>query len=85
MQPTISNKIFAYLSSLGVDRVFLVPGGGNMFLVDAVGSETGIEFVPTHHEQAAVIAAEYYARRTGRLGVALVTTGPGSTNAITGI
>ena len=85
MQPTISNKIFAYLSSLGVDRVFLVPGGGNMFLVDAAGSETGIEFVPTHHEQAAVIAAEYYARRTGRLGVALVTTGPGSTNAITGI
>jgi len=85
MQQTISNKIFAYLSSLGVDRVFLVPGGGNMFLVDAVGSETGIEFVPTHHEQAAVIAAEYYARRTGRLGVALVTTGPGSTNAITGI
>ena len=40
MQPTISNKIFAYLSSLGVDRVFLVPGGGNMFLVDAAGSET---------------------------------------------
>ncbi len=85
MQSTISNKIFAYLSSLGVDRVFLVPGGGNMFLVDAAGAEPGIEFVPTHHEQAAVIAAEYYARRTGRLGVALVTTGPGSTNAITGI
>ena len=85
MQQTISNKIFSYLSSLGVDRVFLVPGGGNMFLVDALGSESGIEFVPTHHEQAAVIAAEYYARRTGRLGVALVTTGPGSTNAITGI
>lgn len=85
MQKTISNKIFSYLSSLGVDRVFLVPGGGNMFLVDALGSESGIEFVPTHHEQAAVIAAEYYARRTGRLGVALVTTGPGSTNAITGI
>ena len=85
MQLTISNKIFAYLSSLGVDRVFLVPGGGNMFLVDAAGAEPEIEFVPTHHEQAAVIAAEYYARRTGRLGVALVTTGPGSTNAITGI
>ena len=85
MQSTISYKIFAYLSSLGVDRVFLVPGGGNMFLVDAAGVEPGIEFVPTHHEQAAVIAAEYYARRTGRLGVALVTTGPGSTNAITGI
>lgn len=85
MQKTISNKILSYIASLGVDRVFLVPGGGNMFLVDAAGSEPEIEFVPTHHEQAAVIAAEYYARRTGRLGVALVTTGPGSTNAITGI
>jgi len=82
---TISNCIMAYLADLGVDRVFLVPGGGNMFLVDAVGAEPRIEFVPTHHEQAAVIAAEYYARKTGRLGVAVVTTGPGSSNALTGI
>ena len=82
---TISNCIMAYLADLGVDRVFLVPGGGNMFLVDAVGADRRIEFVPTHHEQAAVIAAEYYARKTGRLGVAVVTTGPGSSNALTGI
>ena len=82
---TISNCIFNYLADLGVDRVFLVPGGGNMFLVDAVGSDPRIEFVPTHHEQAAVIAAEYYARKTGKLGVAVVTTGPGSSNALTGI
>ena len=56
-----------------------------MFLVDAVGSDPRIEFVPTHHEQAAVIAVEYYARKTGKLGVAVVTTGPGSSNALTGI
>jgi acetolactate synthase-1/2/3 large subunit len=82
---TISNGIFSFLADMGVDRVFLVPGGGNMFLVDAVGCEPRIEFVSTHHEQAAVIAAEYYSRKTGKLGVAVVTTGPGSSNAVTGI
>ena len=82
---TVSSNIFSYLADKGVDRVFLVPGGGNMFLIDAVGAEPRIEFIPTHHEQAAVIAAEYYSRKTGKLGVALVTTGPGSTNAVTGI
>ena len=82
---TLANQIFAFLQSKGVDRVFLVPGGGNMFLVDAVATQAGIEFVATHHEQSAVIAAEYYSRVSGKIGVALVTTGPGSTNAITGI
>ena len=55
------------------------------FLLDAAGNQDGIEVVPTHHEQAAVIAAEYYSRISGKLGVAVVTTGPGSTNAITGV
>lgn len=82
---TISNHIFSHLADGGVDCVFLVPGGGNMFLIDAVGTESRIKFVTTHHEQAAVIAAEYYSRKTGKLGVAVVTTGPGSTNAVTGI
>ena len=82
---TLANQIFAFLQSTGVDRVFLVPGGGNMFLVDAVATQAGIEFVATHHEQSAVIAAEYYSRVSGKIGVALVTTGPGSTNAVTGI
>ena len=82
---TLANQIFTFLQSTGVDRVFLVPGGGNMFLVDAVATQGGIEFVATHHEQSAVIAAEYYSRVSGKIGVALVTTGPGSTNAVTGI
>lgn len=82
---TVSNEIFKYIASLGVDRVFLVPGGGNMFLVDAAGTEKNIEVVVTHNEQAAVIAAEYYGRKTGKIGVAVVTTGPGSSNAVTGI
>ena len=56
-----------------------------MFLVDAAGLNPSIEVVATHHEQAAVIAAEYYARISGKTGVALVTTGPGASNAVTGI
>ena len=82
---TVANQIFEFLESIGVDRVFLVPGGGNMFLVDAVATQAGIEFIATHHEQSAVISAEYYSRVSGKIGVALVTTGPGSTNAVTGI
>ena len=82
---TLADEIFTIIQRLGTDKVFLVPGGGNMFLVDAAGNQDGIEIVPTHHEQAAVIAAEYYSRISGKLGVAVVTTGPGSTNAITGI
>ena len=85
IEKTNSLAIFDYLAGIGVTKVFLVPGGGNMFLVDAVGLQASIEFVPTHHEQAAVIAAEYYGRETGNLGVALVTTGPGSSNAVTGV
>jgi acetolactate synthase-1/2/3 large subunit len=65
--------------------VFFVPGGGSMYLVDALARNGSLEFVPNHHEQASAIAAEAYARVTGGLGVALVTTGPGGTNAITGV
>lgn len=82
---TLSNHLFAALEQLGLTRVFLVPGGGNMFLVDAAGTQNNIDVVPVHHEQAAVIAAEYYSRISGKLGVAVVTTGPGCTNAVTGI
>ena len=82
---TLSDEIFSIIKNLGTDKVFLVPGGGNMFLVDAAGNQDGIEVVSTHHEQAAIIAAEYYSRISGKLGVAVVTTGPGSTNAITGV
>ena len=82
---TVANQIFEFLESIGVNRVFLVPGGGNMFLVDAVATQAGIEFIATHHEQSAVISAEYYSRVSGKIGVALVTSGPGGTNAVTGI
>ena len=80
-----ADYIFAYVAEQGVDTVFMVPGGGAMYLVDALGQNPDIKFVPNLHEQASAIAAEAYSRINGRLGVALVTTGPGATNAITGV
>lgn len=82
---TISYLLFDYLASIGTKTVFLVPGGGNMFLVDAAGRHPEIKCICTHNEQAAVIAAESYSRINKEVGVALVTTGPGATNSITGI
>jgi acetolactate synthase I/II/III large subunit len=77
--------IASFLTEKGIRAVFLVPGGGNMFLVDAMGQAEGIDCIPNHHEQASVMAAECYARVTEGIGVALVTSGPGATNAITGV
>ena len=85
MTDTLSYVLMDYLSSIGVNKVFFVPGGGNMFLVDALGRHPKIDFISTHNEQAAVIAAEAYSRLSEKIGVALVTTGPGATNSITGI
>ena len=84
MKDTISYYLMDYFASLGLKKVFFVPGGGNMFLVDAIGRHPEIDFVSTHNEQAAVIAAEAYTRLTNSIGIALVTTGPGATNSITG-
>ncbi len=80
-----ADYIASYLVERGIKSVFLVPGGGNMFLVDAMGLAKGLEVVPNHHEQASAMAAEAYGRVTGGIGVALVTSGPGATNAITGV
>ena len=81
----LADYLFARVRGEGVDAVFLVPGGGAMYLVDALGQNHELRYVPTHHEQAAAIAAEAYSRINGHLGCALVTTGPGATNAITGV
>lgn len=79
-----ADYIASFLQERGIRSVFLVPGGGNMFLTDAMGQAEGLETVPMHHEQACAMAAEAYARVTEGVGVALVTSGPGATNAITG-
>ncbi len=82
----VSDYIFKYLVEHSSARtVFMLPGGGCMHLVDSLGRNRQLQYVCTLHEQAAVIAAEAYAQFTGDIGVALVTAGPGSTNAITGL
>jgi len=65
--------------------VFLVSGGGNMHLIDSLGKNPALKYVCNHHEQACTMAAEGYAKVSNMIGVAYVTTGPGGTNAITGV
>ena len=68
-----------------VDTVFMISGGGAMYLVDALGRREGIKYVSPLHEQAAAMAAEGYARIRNQPGVVLVTSGPGGGNAVTGV
>jgi acetolactate synthase-1/2/3 large subunit len=81
----VADYIADFITSLGVRHVFLLPGGGAMHLVDAVGKCPQIETVACLHEQAAAISAEAYARINENIGVCMVTTGPGATNAITAV
>lgn len=80
-----SDYIFQFLADKGVKHVFLVTGGGAMFLNDALGQEKRIKYICNLHEQACAMAAEGYARVSGMPGVINVTTGPGGTNALTGV
>lgn len=84
-QIRLADYVVDFVAKLGIRHIFLVPGGGAMHLNDALAKSPDITFIPNHHEQASVIAAEAYARINGRLGVAMLTTGPGSTNGITGV
>ena len=81
----VSEKIIQYLADYGVEHIFTVSGGGSIFLNDALGKSKRIKYICCHHEQAVAMAAESYARMKKSLGVSMVTTGPGGTNAITGI
>jgi len=81
---SVSDIVWEFLSSKGIDRVFYVSGGGCIFLLDALGRNEKILPVAVHHEQTAALAAEGWARETGKVGVCLVTSGPGGTNALTG-
>ena len=81
----VADYIWKFLADKGVRHVFLVTGGGAMHLNDALGRETRIKYVCNLHEQACAMAAEGYARMSGMPGVVSVTTGPGGTNALTGV
>src|SRR6202030_3747940 len=69
----------------GVDTIFGYPGGAVLPIYDALFKQNSIKHVLVRHEQGAVHAAEGYARSSGKVGVVLVTSGPGATNAVTGL
>lgn len=81
----LSDYVMKFVANLGVKHIFLLPGGGCMHLVDSVGNCKDLEYVCNLHEQACAIASEAYGQYTNNLGVALVTTGPGGTNTLTGV
>lgn len=85
MKIRLADYVFKRIPELtGSRHCFLLSGGGAMHLVDALG-RSKVQPVPVHHEQAAAIAADAYGRVKNTVGVALVTTGPGGTNAVTGV
>ena len=82
---TGADVVAALLVERGVEIIFCITGAGNLALVDAIGRNTKIKFVFSHHEQAAVMEAQGYSRVSGKVGVALVTTGGGTINSLSGI
>lgn len=85
MKMKVAQYIADFLVKQGVTDVFTVTGGGAMHLNDALGHKEGLHSTYNHHEQACSIAAEGYARATGKVAAVCVTSGPGGTNAITGV
>lgn len=80
----VADYLMKRLVALGITDVFLLSGGGAMYLDDAIACEQGLKAIPCHHEQACGIAAEAYGRTNpAGFGVAVVTTGPGATNILT--
>lgn len=81
----VADFVVKFLSDNGVDTVFMITGGQAMFLNDAIFRNRKINPIFTHHEQAAGMAAEAYGRTSGKLGVAMVTAGPGAINVLSGV
>ncbi len=81
----VADYIADFLADNGITQVFSVTGGGAMHLNDGLGHHPGLRCVYNHHEQACAIAAEAYARLNNQIAAVCVTTGPGGTNAITGV
>ena len=81
----VAKYVSEFLVKNGITDCFMVTGGGAMHLDDAIGHQEGLHCTFNHHEQACAIAAEGYTRMTGKLAAVCVTSGPGGTNAITGV
>lgn len=80
----VADAIADFLAEKGVSHVFGIIGAGNAALFDALARKASTEIICCHHEAAAVMSATYWGRARGSCGVAVVTTGAGSSNAITG-
>ena len=85
MKQRLADYVADFLVKKGISDVFSVVGGGAMHLNDALGHNSGLNVTYNHHEQASAIAAEAYARLNNKIAAVCVTTGPGGTNAITGV
>lgn len=85
MKVKVSNYVSQFLVDHGITHAFTVTGGGAMHLNDSLGHQEGLTCVYNHHEQACAIAAEAYARINNKIAALCVTTGPGGTNAMTGV
>jgi acetolactate synthase-1/2/3 large subunit len=84
MELKVSDYVFDFLKSKGVDTIFLVSGGASGHLLNSV-KQRGLKYICNYHEQACAMSAEGYAKTSNNLACVLVTNGPGSTNTITGI
>jgi acetolactate synthase-1/2/3 large subunit len=80
---TLADYVINRLSSLGLRHIFYLPGGGCMYLIDAIAKSNKLQGIALLHEQSVGIAAEAYSQFTNELSACVVTTGPGATNAIT--
>ena len=81
----LSDYVAEFLAAQGIRHVFAITGGASIHLIHSLADRDDIDFVCPHHEQAGAMAADAYARVTGKLGAAIATSGPGATNMITGI
>jgi acetolactate synthase-1/2/3 large subunit len=85
MNLTGADIIVQHLRANNVDTVFAITGAGNLAIIDAIVRDQHIQLIYAHHEQSAVMEAQGYSRVSGKIGVALVTTGGGTSNAVTGV
>jgi acetolactate synthase I/II/III large subunit len=81
----LSDYVAAFLAGKGIRHVFAISGGASLHLIHSLATTPGITFICPQHEQAGAMAADGYARVTGKLGVAIATSGPGATNLLTGV
>jgi len=81
----LSDYVAGFLAGLGIKHVFVITGGASAHLIDSIARTSGIKYICPQHEQAGAMAADAYARVTGKLGVAIATSGPGATNMLTGV